>query len=276
MISNITTETSLFQRIALTGACAALLANSRFFNEQLSRTAGTLAASFVSHSVGLLFLIAAILVRRRWARAAATTLVATQATRSLRHFSLLVLSSATFSIGVVFFANATAVEVHASAAIPLFLAFIVFFSIVIEAVRSELTAKRLGLAGISLLVSLIFLAVQRQMLTPKGILLGAAAALSLTASRTSLRRLSEASTPLTSCLLVHGVLGAIGFAIMALRPDFLVQAPPSAYLGGALGAAFQFLLVITLQRHGDLVSNTLIQTQQVLFGYLTSFYSMGK
>lgn len=56
-----------------------------------------------------------------------------------------------------------------------------------------------------------------------------------------------------------------------IRPEW--EAPFSSYLGGVLGAGFQLLLVITLRRHGDLVSNALIQVEQVFFGYLTSFYS---
>ncbi|MEK7288458.1 MAG: DMT family transporter [Elusimicrobiota bacterium] len=262
----------VFEKIILTSACAFLLANSRFFNEQLSRTSSPLIATFLSHAIGLVFLISLAMLSSQHSKNKNRMAIESRLRKNPRRFGALVLLPAICSVAVVFFANATTVEVRTSAAIPLFLLFIVLFSLVIEAICRVLTRERVTLAGISLFVSLAFLAVQQNLLTSKGICLAAAAALSLIVSRSALRALSEATTPFTSCLLVHGVLGSIGFLVLGFRPDLLHQIPLWSCIGGVLGAGFQLLLVVTLRCYGDLLSNTLIQTEQILFGYVTSFY----
>lgn len=259
------------EMLALTSACAFLLANSRFFNEQLSRSSTPLVASFVSHAVGLVFLLlVAALPSARLANVNRLALNGDAGGRS--RLGLLVVTPALCSAAVVFFANATAVEVRTSAAIPLFLAFVVVFSLASERRAAPISSRRLWLASATLAVASASLVLQRDLLTFRGVALGAAAAFSLVVARAALRRLSEATNSFTCCFLVHLALGAVGFVLIASRLEALSQAPVHSFLGGVLGAVFQLLLVATLRRHGELASNTLIQSEQVIFGYLTAFY----
>jgi len=126
-----------------------------------------------------------------------------------------------------------------------------------------------------LLLALIAILVFRENLTTQGYMFALCASSFVYISRNEQRKIAEKLSSFTCTLLLYSVLGGIGlFAVYSNRLYIfeITTSNPMLLSGGLFGAIFQFLLTITLVRHGNLNTNTFIQLSQILFGMLTKVY----
>ncbi len=256
------------QNLILPALCGLLLANSIYFNGKLGSIIGSLKAVLISHAVGLLFIsILYILLKNR------SNLFEVRKFKINKRLTLEITAVIVFSFILVFAANKAVNQLQAYLAIPMFLVSVVTTTSICEYLfyKKPIPIFALLTVGLSVAVILFF----NDFLTVAGICWSITAALGVYVSRNFQRKISTELTPFTCTLIIYLTLGVAGILTtltnLAVISSLLVD-EPSLLIGGVIGALFQFLLAITLVKHGNLKTNTFIQLSQIVFGLLTRLY----
>ena len=248
--------------------CGSLLANSIYFNGKLGSVVGSLNAVLLSHTFGLIFVILVYLLAK-----GSTNLFVVRKFKLSSRLAFEILGVIIFSFLLVYSANKAVNFLQAFLAIPMFLISVVLTTCLFELFfyKKMIPIYALVTLGIGGTVVMYYFA----QLNLEGVFWSFLAAIGVYLSRNLQRKISTELTPFTCTLIIYSTLGVGGIVIFFGNSEVITQiisAQPSLLAGGIIGAAFQFILAITLVRHGNLKTNTFIQISQIIFGLITRWY----